>query len=111
VGDSMMPRHPAINHGNPIRAWGSVTVTVVAFVAVYEPRPAIVARQFDPAAGFFWMFQLETTAAALSGVPSLNCSPGRSVMVHTVLAALGVTDKASRGTTFSVTGSTVASEL
>src|SRR5215831_17156073 len=71
----------------------------------------MVARQSDWAAGFFCMFQFDTTAAAFSGVPSLNFRPGRSVIVHTVSPAFGVTDCASRGTTFSVTGSTVASEL
>ncbi len=33
-----------------------------------------------------------TSASALSGVPSWNVMPSRSVIVHSVKSALGVTD-------------------
>src|SRR5215471_8834163 len=100
---AMIPSRPVLyryagkaGHGFFIVTWtviGSVTVTPAMFVNT-NVKSRAGRFGFTPR----YESRFSFTAFASSGSPSWNLMPGRSVIVHCVKSALGVTDFARYGT-------------
>ena len=80
VGSTIIPARSASPHGSCALGWEVSSCTSVSLTAWMELGITYSsASTMSPDA--MYRFQSETTAAALSGVPSENLSPGRSQTV------------------------------